>query len=480
MFSGLFFIIVLLLIITLSPEGVALTFINAPLAALIVALASYGLLLIVIYYTSRAATFWIRRHKTVSFTLINLLLLSYLLLFHFVLGASRILPNASLNAMLSLSLYFGGLATYNAGSFYRRYLFPGCESQTPLSYTTNQLRMWVPFVLPFLFFTVIYDVLLFVPDTPFTNFLFVQDNDPTAFFIFLMFTGCLIFLILAFLPFFIQKMWLCEEIEDTETWLRLVKICNHANFKCKGLRLWTVMNQFHTAAIIGILPKFRYVMFTKRLLHELPKESIDAILIHEIGHSYRKHLLLTPLIMLGMFITAGVFSLLFFDTFEHLFVQLNSSYPSIIWSFLSPVALLLFYIALLWLYFRFVFGFFSRLFERQADLHGYEVGATPKAMIDALDQIGIVTGNTHEHPNWHHHSLADRISFLYDTIEEPELVQKHHNSVKICVTLYLFLFTLGCLLLFAEPLQELPFFYEIHQITQSISQWIKKAIWRLP
>ena len=36
------------------------------------------------------------------------------------------------------------------------------------------------------------------------------------------------------------------------------------------------------------------------------------------------------------------------------------------------------------LYFRYVFGFFSRIFERQADLHIFQVGLDPANLIESL------------------------------------------------------------------------------------------------
>lgn len=89
------------------------------------------------------------------------------------------------------------------------------------------------------------------------------------------------------------------------------------------------------------------------------------------------------------------------------------------------------------LYYRIVYGLFSRLFERQADLHVFALGVPPEAMIEALDNVGIGTGFTHLVPNWHHYRIKERIDFLKQAMLDPSLVAKHHRKVWIALGIYL-------------------------------------------
>ncbi len=476
MFAGLFYLIIVLLLVTLSPESSALFYENDPWKALGIALGIYCLLLVLIYVTARSMKIWIRKHKSLAYTLANIILISYLLVYHYVFAAHRVFSFSFANAVASLSLYFCGLAVYHVGSHYQRFLFPDSDKETKWNYASKQLRLWIPFVIPFLFFTLLFDVLMFLPENRWTTLLLYPENNAASLFVFFSFVACVLLLIMIFLPYFIQKLWLCEKIEDAELWLRLTKTCQQANFCCAGLRIWTVMNNFHTAAIIGIIPKFRYVMFTKRLLYDVPTEYLEAILIHEIGHSYRKHLLILPFILFGIFVLPSLFSLLFFDATYQSLALMNILYPSKFWTFLFPLTILIPYVVIMAIYFRLVFGFFSRLFERQADLHSYVVGSPPQHMIDALDQIGIATGNTHNNPSWHHFSIRERMDFLEIAMKKPGVIAKHHRRVKKWVTVYLVVFFGVCSILFSSSLKDVYPFDKIHHSIESTSHSITNFV----
>ena len=95
-------------------------------------------------------------------------------------------------------------------------------------------------------------------------------------------------------------------------------------------------------------------------------------------------------------------------------------YPELPWdTLIYPLSILIPYGLVMGLYFRYVFGYFSRLFERQADLFVYPLDIPPQYMIEALDEVGIATGNTHHLANWHHYGIQQRIDFLKKTIENP-------------------------------------------------------------
>ncbi len=474
MFSGLLFLVLVLLIAALSPESPSVTFIDAPWTAFFLAMLSYAILLLIIYATSSYFQKWTKRHKSASIIIVNITLLLFLCFNSFVLSSQRVITFLPLllTGAYTLSLYFGGLTAYHAGSYYQRFLYPESEITSRWQFAKLQLRMWIPFIIPFLFFSGITDFLTYLPRNSWTDSLLMPENDPISVLIFLSFTAVMIGLIMIFLPYIVQRLWLCEPIEDEDTHTRLNKLCRRANFRCAGMRLWTVMNHVHTAAIIGIIPRFRYIMFTKRLLDELSEKSIDAILIHEIGHSYRKHLLILPLIIFGMFISAGIFSLFFSEGIYQVIVIQNNIHPSKFWEVLVPLSILIPYALIMALYFRFIFGYFSRLFERQADLHGYEIGIPPQDMIDALDEIGKVTGGTHDHPSWHHFSIRERINFLKSTQLEPKNVARHHRKAKASVAIYLCLFVVITTILFSPLLNDVPLIGRIGTRVEAISNAI--------
>jgi STE24 endopeptidase len=319
-------------------------------------------------------------------------------------------------------LYLFGLAVYHA--------------QYSKQNAATQVRFILPFALPYLAFVLIEDLIQLFPNQQF----FSSFDNPLG----LVFVSVLFLLgALILLPPAIIWLWQGRPIENQTLCQRLENLCEKAQFKHAGMKEWGILNKNYSAAILGITSPTRFVIFTNNLLKEFPPEEIEAILAHEIGHSRYRHLWFYPFIILGMIVVAGLFGFLV-D-----YVFFNASAPvSKPWDILYPFLVFSLYALVLALYFRFVFGFFSRLFERQADLAVFDFGIPPEHMINALDHIGVATGNTHSQPSWHHDSLESRINFLRDAIKNPELVQEHHRTVKNWLIVYFILLALGSIVVF--------------------------------
>ena len=206
------------------------------------------------------------------------------------------------------------------------------------------------------------------------------------------------------------------------------------NFRHAGLKIWSALPHEFTAGIIGVVSSFRYILFTPPLLSRFQPEEIEAILVHEIGHHRYKHLLIYPFIMLGMVFTAALI-----PTGLEKWLSFGSGTIADETSYFTLLILLFGGYALAAaLYFRIIFGFFSRLFERQADLHIFDSPLRPGCMIEALDRLGTVTGSSHDVPSWHHFSLRERIQFLSEAIENPALIKQHHRRVNKWLIIYFF------------------------------------------
>jgi STE24 endopeptidase len=249
---------------------------------------------------------------------------------------------------------------------------------------------------------------------------------------------------LIFLPALIIKCWRCKPLEQFDLKQRLEHLCTTLHFRYAGLKIWSIMPHSFTAGIIGVAPSFRYILFTPALLKRFQVEEIEAILIHEIGHSHYKHLLCYPFILLGMLVL-GTLMLIGLENI----LLLTMGEPSTTSTyFLLIMALFVFYALLMGIYFRLIFGFFSRLFERQADLHIFSTPLSPVYLIQALDHLGVVTGYTHDHPSWHHFSLQERIRFLYQAMDNPKLITHHHRRVKKWLMIYFVALLTACVALY--------------------------------
>lgn len=467
-FSNFLFLILVLLILNMAPEAIP----NAEYLDVTYAfwcgigLYALTLSLIVIQNFFLRKRLWYIKNKL--FMLVNIELLFFLLTYHYIFAAHRIMEKLSFSFIyfFSILLYFVAIAVFYISAL--KLQSPHSRLKYAWQQSILQLRFLLPFVIPFLFFSILIDLLKLSDSSFIQDYLFNQNDSPFG--SFLLFATSLVFIgvMMIFLPAFIQWMWACEPLTRQPIKQELEDLCTKAKFKHAGMKIWTIFNQSMTAAIIGIVPRFRYVMFTNRLLDSMPNRLTVAVLAHEIGHSYRKHLLLFPFILFGMIVGIGLFSMWFTPGLIH---YLNLKYllsHSSFWENLAPFAIFVPFAILMALYFRYIFGYFSRIFERQADLHCYQVDIPPEDMVEALDHLGTATGNTHSHPSWHHYSIQQRIDFLRTTEHNASLINKHHRRVKRSLVLYLIILVINFLILFASQLNFAPF-TQINQWNESLS-----------
>lgn len=444
MFTNILFLILTLLLITLTPEKITPWISSKWLAFATSIFLFLGLCCLIILQFFLLKGLW-RKKPHVIHAVVCLELLFYLLIYQYILDAGRIFQTIpylenqqNLNAIWELFLYFAGLGVFYSLAFVQRYTSLNLEKR--YAYAIRQIRFLLPFALPFILLTFILDIFNFLAGTHPEN---IQMLEWTSFALSLILVG----LLLIFLPYFIQKVWNCQPIPQGLLRNRLETTCQKAHFKHAGMKTWSVMQDQLTAGIIGIIPRFRYVMFTERTLKELPPEDVEAILVHEIGHHDRKHLLIYPFILAGMILFSGLFFSLIIEPLTNVLEQANALYPSMWWDLLNPLCIFTLYGLLIFGYFRFIFGYFSRQFERQADLHVFKLGIAPGHMIHALKEVAQTSGG-YESPNWHHFSIKERVEFLEACAQNPLLVDKHHKKVRRLVWLYFVIFVFGSLYIF--------------------------------
>lgn len=443
MFTHLIFLILALLLINTVPENVHpwITSVwGAFIGSMILYMAFCALFLMETFLFRK----FLKKQLNILSILVHLQLLLYLIIYQYIFDAGRLfqlIPHMqkvqSINTLWQLFLYMGGLFIFHT---FHSNAFSLINLESRFSYAFKQIKLLIPFTIPFILLTLMLD--LFYQTAHLTS-LSNEVIEWTA----LSFSLLFLFFLLIFFPYFIQKIWACTPFPEGDLKNRLTQICQKAHFKHAGMKIWTIMNDHLTAGIIGVIPNFRYVMFTERLLKALPPESIEAILAHEIGHNKYRHLLLYPFILSGMTVCAGLFFYLTSDLLLNILKTANVSYPFLWWDLLNPVIILSLYGLIFVGYFRFVFGYFSRLFERQADLHLFELGISPSHLIHALKAVAYTSGG-YESPNWHHYSIKQRVEFLYACMQNPLLVRKHHRKVKIVLGIYFLLLLVASSFLF--------------------------------
>jgi tetratricopeptide (TPR) repeat protein len=81
------------------------------------------------------------------------------------------------------------------------------------------------------------------------------------------------------------------------------------------------------------------------------------------------------------------------------------------------------------LFFRFIFGYFLRNCERQADLFGMLLVGSPLPLVSSFEKIAYRSGRIEDLPNWHHYSIRQRIQFLFRSFQDRALIRKHDRKL---------------------------------------------------
>jgi Zn-dependent protease with chaperone function len=254
----------------------------------------------------------------------------------------------------------------------------------------------------------------------------------------------LIFLVAAavFAPLLIQHFWRCRPLENGSYRERIEHLCQRAGIRYADIVYWPIFGgRMITAGVMGLVSRFRYIMVTEALLKILRPDEIDQVIAHEIGHVKRKHLLLYLMFFIGFMLISYSFypiSILLLYT-EGPFFSITSSLN------LNPIKILPSLYAILLvigiiIYFRFIFGYFMRNFERQADLFVFRLFPSVQPLINTFDKIVASSGQPADKPNWHHFSIQQRIDYLRRCESESSWINRHDKKVRRGIIIYLIAF----------------------------------------
>ena len=223
--------------------------------------------------------------------------------------------------------------------------------------------------------------------------------------------------LLVLAPPVIMRCWKTETLENSPERSLIEKELHHARTPIASIRLWPEeILPSKTAGVIGILPKFRYLLISPGLLASLSEEELRAVVAHEAGHLHHWHLLFFAVSLFGFL------ELLLLGATTASVVSWWQGWKIPLWA--EGVVM----IAALLGFLRFGLGFMSRQFERQADCHALErVGLRPFGQ--ALLKVSWLNGIDPETPNWHHYGVLQRLRFLSECEVQPELRERHHQWV---------------------------------------------------
>jgi len=343
----------------------------------------------------------------------------------------------------------------NIGGFFFFYLFlvlmwlqarPAYQrifhrSYAALSFISSNTRANLPIILPWVVLSLVFDILAWL-DLPGTKWLLESSFGDG-----ILFLAFVFFLVLLFPPL-VRWLWNCKPMPQSPLRMEIESFSHRQKFSSEIL-LWPLFEgQVITAGIMGIIPPLRYLLLTPALLHTMNRDELEAVLAHEIGHVKKMHLILYILLFLSfsVFVSAAAEPLNFLflgsDWFYSLSGTLNVSPENVLVALFS-----LSFLLLMILYFRFLFGFFIRNFERQADLYVFKALGNSRALVSSFEKIAILGGNIREQKSWHHFGIGERITFLDRCEQDRSLVRKQDRKVYSTLVVYFLVIALSAFLL---------------------------------
>jgi len=334
-------------------------------------------------------------------------------------------------ALLFLGLFVCYLAIVWACA-YNPYRTLDTTALTRKSYILSNISFSIPIILPWLFLSGIADIINILPFQFPKQFLSTTQGQITYFLFFL-------FFIVMIGPLMIQKLWRCKPLEAGYHREQIENLCQKAGLKYANILYWPIFGSTTiTAGVMGLIRQFRYILVTGALLRFLEPEELDSVIAHEIGHIKKNHLLFYLVFFIGyMLISFATFDLLLYSIFfaEPIYQFINNTglnQTTAISSIFSFIIIIIFVI-----YFRYIFGYFMRNFERQADTYVFELFSSSKPLISTLEKIAVTSGQPRDKPNWHHFSIKKRIDYLRKCETDKTWITRHDRKIKKSIAVYI-------------------------------------------
>lgn len=160
----------------------------------------------------------------------------------------------------------------------------------------------------------------------------------------------------------------------------LVSMCRTLGVRVGDVMLWRTHGTLVNAAVVGVLPRIRYVLLTDAIIEQVPRAALRAVIAHELAHVRHRHVPWLVATVAGLLTLAGVVSAV---PAVALVARGHAADGALVGWTAGGLGLA----ALVGV--GFVFGWVSRRYERQADTYAVQVmsrepaWATPDFSSDA-------------------------------------------------------------------------------------------------
>lgn len=232
-------------------------------------------------------------------------------------------------------------------------------------------------------------------------------------------------ILLAAFPLLLRFVWQTKPLSAGPLRDRLEASARRAGIGLRDILVWETNSLAVNAAVAGFFPRLRYVFLTDGLLEMLDDKEIEAVLGHELGHIHHRHLFMRIIAMLA---PLGLWLLLcqaFPQWVDGALARIELWVSQSFWASQSAIILGLAAVAIVGVHAVVIFGIFSRMLEKQADLYGCRtlVDEFGQESVDiymqALEKLGAASGNRYRW-SWQHGSIAGRVEFLSRAARSPQ------------------------------------------------------------
>jgi STE24 endopeptidase len=218
-------------------------------------------------------------------------------------------------------------------------------------------------------------------------------------------------------PLVIVRIWKTSRLPDCPLRERLTLLCKRIGVGFRDIRVWETPGHFFAnAAVMGVAGFVRYIIVSRSLIEVMPEEEVEAVFAHELGHARRHHMVFYLVLAANFMLLAHIF-----ESITGTAIEEEATYL-VIWTVLFAV------------YWGGVFGYVSRLFEREADLFGAEASPDFGTFAIALARIAHINGVSPDARSWRHGSIRSRVEFLSAAARVPQVRRRfliRLNFVKV-------------------------------------------------
>ena len=343
-------------------------------------------------------------------------------------------------------------------------------------FISSNIKINLPIVLPWVVLSLLYDLATLLPSPGLQEILASGWGDILFFVVFL-------FLVLLFFPPLVRRLWGCKRLPEGALRTHLTRFCRQQGFSAE-LYLWPLFEgQALTAGVMGLVPGLRYILLTPAIIETMSLAELEAVMAHEIGHVKKRHLLLYALLIGGFSVFLGIMA----EPLIYLLLSRESLYSLMVKGHISPDTILTVVgaaplLVCMIIYFRYIFGYFIRNFERQADLHVFSVLGSGHALISAFEKIATLSGNIRDKPSWHHFGIGERVEFLERSEADQGNIRRHDRKVRLSLLLYVAVMATMIGLVRTIPTEQLARQYEDRFaeaiLLEKARQEPEKALWK--